>query len=441
MNIRWTTLLLALIVMPLALAGSNINTTGSVDAAQYYENGASTLSVSVTGNAATASDLVCTDCIGMVEIGDIYLSNTGDTATGNYTFGTSILHIDSTGNRVGIGTTSVSERLTINGNISIVGHGLIAGFSEGGVLQGLGLRAAGSGNRSVLRVLPYGSVASAPAALEVFGTDYIADSGNYERLSIRSKGSSDGRYVVFTDAAGTGAIRQLQVTTGTNTGIVIDTDGDVGIGTAEPSGALHVNSTAPNGSMKVENGTSTHVLINGTTGYVGIGTASPDTFLNIEANGGTGDGRNFLRINNTDTSPSSSANIQISSGATSNSTLLTHLAPSYGLVPGRQDFGLFLSNGPGIIISAPNSAGVIRFITGGANSERVRLDSDGRLGIGTTAPQQQLEVNTTLRLTPTDAPGACSGTTKGSLYYDESLSELCDCNGSSWEQVDGGGAC
>lgn len=43
-----------------------------------------------------------------------YMLNTGDTATGNYTFDTNTLHIDSTNNRVGIGTTSPTEKLDVN---------------------------------------------------------------------------------------------------------------------------------------------------------------------------------------------------------------------------------------------------------------------------------------------------------------------------------------
>ena len=46
---------------------------------------------------------------------DSYLYNTGDTATGNYTFGTSTLFIDNTNERIGIGTTTPSEALHIHG--------------------------------------------------------------------------------------------------------------------------------------------------------------------------------------------------------------------------------------------------------------------------------------------------------------------------------------
>lgn len=46
-----------------------------------------------------------------------------------------------------------------------------------------------------------------------------------------------------------------------------------------------------------------------------------------------------------------------------------------------------------------------------------------------------------LVLNPTDSPVACAGGTEGAIYYDASVNEICFCNGSSYAQVDGGGAC
>ncbi|MCP4567196.1 MAG: hypothetical protein GY841_06425 [FCB group bacterium] len=46
-----------------------------------------------------------------------------------------------------------------------------------------------------------------------------------------------------------------------------------------------------------------------------------------------------------------------------------------------------------------------------------------------------------LNLPPTDSPGPCNETTRGSLYYDGSQNEPCYCDGSYWVQLDGGGLC
>ena len=79
--------------------------------------------------------------------------------------------------------------------------------------------------------------------------------------------------------------------------------------------------------------------------------------------------------------------------------------------------------------------------TASANADRFLVESDGNVGIGDSTPGQKLEITSVMRLTPTDSPGACTASQEGSLYYDDSLGELCDCDGSSWAQVDGGGAC
>lgn len=80
---------------------------------------------------------------------------------------------------------------------------------------------------------------------------------------------------------------------------------------------------------------------------------------------------------------------------------------------------------------------------GGAQDqvERVRIDINGNVGVGISNPNARLHVNAVMRLQPTDAPGACSAGTRGAMYYDASMNEPCSCNGGSWNQFDGGGAC
>jgi len=57
------------------------------------------------------------DAVSAVSTADDYLLNTGDTATGNYTFDSTTLHIDSTNHKVGIGDTTPSEKLDVAGNV------------------------------------------------------------------------------------------------------------------------------------------------------------------------------------------------------------------------------------------------------------------------------------------------------------------------------------
>ena len=50
-------------------------------------------------------------------------------------------------------------------------------------------------------------------------------------------------------------------------------------------------------------------------------------------------------------------------------------------------------------------------------------------------------INGFLQLEQTDVPGTCDVNTAGTIYYDNTLNEVCDCNGSSWAQIDGEGLC
>lgn len=46
-----------------------------------------------------------------------------------------------------------------------------------------------------------------------------------------------------------------------------------------------------------------------------------------------------------------------------------------------------------------------------------------------------------IQYNPIDNPVTCSQEVEGLTYYDASIGELCDCNGSAWTPVDGSGTC
>jgi hypothetical protein len=78
----------------------------------------------------------------------LYLLNTGDTATGNYTFDTSTLHIDSSGDKIGIGTISPEAKLdvegTTGGGLAIIGRNTATGNQS----IAMGYNTTASGNFS-----------------------------------------------------------------------------------------------------------------------------------------------------------------------------------------------------------------------------------------------------------------------------------------------------
>ena len=83
---------------------------------------------------------------------------------------------------------------------------------------------------------------------------------------------------------------------------------------------------------------------------------------------------------------------------------------------------------------AVNANNGVMFVSGPSGSgDSIDFFTDGSVLI------QELQ---DLRLSNFNSPPiACTADREGFLYWDGSLAELCDCNGSSWQQVDGGGAC
>lgn len=82
----------------------------------------------------------------------------------------------------------------------------------------------------------------------------------------------------------------------------------------------------------------------------------------------------------------------------------------------------------------------------GTMSEIMRLDGTDKLHIRGMAGGFQINDaggnslvfvsnGGVMRLTPTDNPGACGAATRGSIYFDNSTSNLCECDGIAWRQV------
>lgn len=194
---------------------------------------------------------------------------------------TEIMRVTGTG--LGIGMTPV-KTLDVTGTFGLTGHATIEGVTSTGA-TGTGkfvfdtsptfttsiatstdalfnmkntivFRDTTNG-RPVVRVIPTGTLTTNPTNLEFFGTDYIADATNYERLILKSAGSSETNYVLATNAGGTGTVRGLQLTTGSNSGIIIDNSGRVGVGMA-PSTKLTVLSSSVADGIFVQQGASSN---------------------------------------------------------------------------------------------------------------------------------------------------------------------------------------
>ena len=214
-------------------------------------------------------------------------------------------------------------------------------------------------------------------------------------------------------------------TLGTNDYFSINSSGNVGVGTNAPVALLEVNGTTKfngivnlNGQRLSGDGGTEGIYVD-SSGNVGIGTNSAPTDLAIRG------------VNDAD--DNAVVTIQTSTNDV-----------------GLAGFLLDETNARGVDIyyrAAGNDQ--FRIDTGSAafgskTNSMTFLSDGGYIGVGTTGPMAQLHIanKKTLMMTPTDTPDpSCATAVEGTLYYDDSMSELCICNGTNYIQIDGGGNC
>jgi hypothetical protein len=141
-------------------------------------------------------------------------------------------------------------------------------------------------------------------------------------------------------------------------------------------------------------------------GNVGIGTQAPTNKLNIEGNedGFGSSERVFLKLKNNSTSAASNVGQMLQAGNKGTFTVMSHHSSTYSVSENSDDMGQVWSTGKGLILRAsPASAdqdfqGSIRFYTGWntastfGSTERMRVEANGNVGIGTTTPKAKLEI-------------------------------------------------
>ncbi|MCB2208978.1 MAG: hypothetical protein KQH67_11860 [Bacteroidetes bacterium] len=127
-------------------------------------------------------------------------------------------------------------------------------------------------------------------------------------------------------------------------------------------------------------------------GNVGIGLSNPNHKLVINDNTDILEERTFVKLSNKSLSSFSTVNLRLFAGENGSFTSLSHASETYTASPNQADFGQLWTSGAGLLLRA--NGGIIRLETSesGASIERIRIDKEGDVGIGTDDPKTRLQV-------------------------------------------------
>ena len=155
-----------------------------------------------------------------------------------------------------------------------------------------------------------------------------------------------------------------------------------------------LSSLAVSGNLTVDTNT---LFVDAANNRVGVGTTSTNTNNFLQVSKSLNDGV-VASVENINTGTAAYAELQVRNSATNNTgaARLMALGSAYTTAGGFvQDSAVLASDidlGGGLSVMTRANAD-IRFYTNGHTNERMRIDSSGRVGIGTTSPSAPLEVN------------------------------------------------
>ena len=276
--------------------------------------------------------------------------------------------------------------------------------------------------------------------IDVPGSLNVTSTAVFDSTASHPLGSAAAPTITFTGDANTGiyspGIDQVAISTNGTGRLFIDASGNVGVGTAAPDRVFEIKNAAPiirltdtdNNYSEISANTSILSLradegngassswidfrIDGSerlridsSGNVGIGTSSPDTKLDVNGNVQFGDGGGFdMNINGTrhQFSIGGSEKMRIDSsgkvgiGTTSPSNLLdVASAVGDGIRIGASTAGTITRESEGLRITGVSTNKNISFVTAG--SEACRIDTSGRLLVGTSSARDKFGYDKTPR--------------------------------------------
>lgn len=228
--------------------------------------------------------------------------------------------------------------------------------------------------------------------LDVSGTarasgSFAPNTTSWTSAAFRAQGSYGGGLALVDGAAGFGfwtdtnganlRIGQGATSGGLSTHVTLDSSGNMGVGTQSPGTKLdvvgYIRSTSGAANLTMYHDGTNAAISSSSSVLVYAGGANP---IILHTNG-----TERLRITST-------GNVGI---GTANPA--AKLAVSTG--DARKQFVVDVSSDPVVKIGTPDwyNVGALAFVNGSAG-ERMRIDANGKVGIGATSPEEQLEVRT-----------------------------------------------
>lgn len=331
--------------------------------------------------------------------------------------------------RVGIGTSTPTQKLTVDGNINVTTSNDIC--IDGGTCLSSAVTSAGEVNTSssaggISLVLPKSGTDLPFKGLS--STSDIALTANANDVQIGVSTSNSANELLRLDGSGRLPAMDGSLVTGLDTDQVAEGTNQY-FTTTRAQTASVVNSTAGTETTQAASVSAmkNYVLARATqwttsgsdiyynSGNVGIGTSSPSTKLHVD-NG------------------ASSADVIVEG----NEAHAHFVRGSYTVGSQGLKVGVGSSNQHQIL-----TLSAIPLRLGTDDTERMRIDATGNVGIGTTAPAATLDVNGLVKMKKNSAaPQACTATIDGTMAMTTAYG-LCVCRSSvGWvSMTDGSRSC
>ena len=370
--------------------------------------------ISGTGNINITGVVTATSFDG----GTATFSSDVDIGTG----GTTAFFDVSTG-RVGVGTISPGRTLDVNGVIRSDGTsgGLAFGGNSSTPSEGAAIyrpanstlafvtdssermRLDSAGNVGIGTISPATDISGSAQGLSVAHS-------NVAFLSIENTAASGKRYTLYANDSGSLVTYDEDANAAR---MLIDSSGNLGLGTVSPSRKLHVASSfirVDDGYGLDSSGSTEKVVLD--NGFISLTTNSLEQ-IRIVSSGKVGIGT---------TNPNSTLNVVADSSA-NGLTIQNRTADDYGYLRFQNNAGTEAQAYIGCQRVGTN-AGDLLFETAG--SERMRLTSAGRLGINVAAPNAILEIGGIANSGQTEAftIDRADGTQLFSIDYNQSVQEV-----------------